>query len=81
MRDVQPRAYLVSHNGLLYGCEVLERGEQDMAPLGAADVVDEAPELLAQGNEDLVLVLDGLCNRGVLARVKACDIGGEAGAG
>jgi hypothetical protein len=60
-------AYLVSHDGFFYGCEVLERGEQDMAPLRTADVVDKAAKLLAQGNKDLILVFDGLCSRGVLA--------------
>jgi hypothetical protein len=35
-----------------------------MAPLGPADVVDKAAELLAQGDEDLVLVLDRLCSGG-----------------
>ena len=71
-----PRAYLVPHDGLLDGGEVLERGEQDMAPLRTADIVDKAPELLAQGNEDLVLILDGLCSRAVLAMDgRARDIG------
>lgn len=38
-----------------------------MAPLRAADILDEVAELLAQGHEDLVLVLDRLCSRGRLA--------------
>ena len=62
---LHPRAYLVPHDGLLDGGEVLERGEQDMAPLRTADIVDKAPKLLAQGDEDLVLILDGLCSRGL----------------
>jgi hypothetical protein len=48
--DIASCAYLVPHNGLLDGGEVLERGEQDMAPLRTADVVDKAPKLLAQSN-------------------------------
>lgn len=34
-----------------------------MTPLGTADVVDKATQLLAQGNEDLVLILDRLCKQ------------------
>jgi hypothetical protein len=34
-----------------------------MAPLGTADVLDEVSQLFAQGDEDLILVLDGLCSR------------------
>lgn len=34
-----------------------------MAPLRAADVLDEVAEFLAKGNEDLVLILDRLCSR------------------
>lgn len=74
-----PRAYLVPHHGLLDGCEVLQRGEQDVTPLGTADIVDKAPELLAQGDEDLVFILDGLCSRGMLAMNGVRDIGPEAG--
>ncbi len=70
-----PCAYLVSHDGLLDGCEVLERGEQDMAPLRTADVVDKAPELLAQGNKDLILILNGLCQPGCVSDGWAGDIG------
>lgn len=54
-------AYLVADDGLLDGGEVLEGGEDNMSPLGAADVLGEAAELLAQGDEDLVLILDGFC--------------------
>jgi hypothetical protein len=63
-----PCAYLVSHDGLLDGCEVLERGEQDMAPLRTADVVDKAPELL-------ILILNGLCQPGCVSDGWARDIG------
>jgi hypothetical protein len=81
-RRSRPRAYLVSHDGLLDGGEVLERGEQDVAPLRPADVVDEAPELLAQGNEDLVLILDGFCSGGShVSDRRVRDIGGRGGAG
>lgn len=38
-----------------------------MAPIRTADVVDKAPKLLAQSNKNLILVLDGLCSRVVLA--------------
>lgn len=63
-RETLPlRAYLFPDDGLLDGCEVLERGEQYMAPLRTTDIVDKAPKLLAQSNKDLVLVLDGLCSR------------------
>jgi hypothetical protein len=62
-RASQPCTYLVSHDGLLYSREVLERGEQHMAPLRAADVLDEVAEFLAKGNKDLVLVFDRLCRR------------------
>lgn len=47
-----------------------------MTPLGAADVVDKAPELFAQGDENLVLILDGLCSRGMLA-MNGSAISGE----
>lgn len=32
-----------------------------MTPLRTTDVVDKAAELFAQGDEDLVFILDGLC--------------------
>lgn len=54
-------AYLVTDDGLLYRGEVLERGQQNMTPLRTSDVFDEATELLAQRNQDLVFILDGLC--------------------
>lgn len=37
-----------------------------MAPRRAADVFDEVAKLLAQGNQDLVLVLDRLCITNVM---------------
>lgn len=54
-------AHLVPHHGLLDGGEVFQRRQKHMAPLRATDVFDEVAKLLAQGNKDLVLVLDGLC--------------------
>lgn len=62
-RASEPCTYLVPHDGLFYSREVLERGEQHMTRLRTADILDEVAELLAQGNEDLVLVLDRLCSR------------------
>lgn len=53
--------YLVSHYRLLDSGQVLERGEQDVTPLGTANILDEATKLLAESNEDLVFVFDGLC--------------------
>lgn len=32
-----------------------------MTKLGAANVVDKAPKLLAQSNKNLILILHGLC--------------------
>lgn len=55
-------AYLVSHDGLLNRSEVLQWRQKDVAPLWAADVFNKVAKLLTQGNEDLILVLDGLCN-------------------
>jgi hypothetical protein len=59
------KAYLVSNDGLLYGGEVLERGEQDVTPRRASNVFDEVAKLLAQSNQDLVLILDRLCDENV----------------
>ena len=39
-----------------------------MAPLRAADILDEATEFLAQGDENFVFVLDRLCIRTVSTR-------------
>ena len=39
--------YLVPHDWLLDRSEVLEGGQQDVAPLRSTDIVDEAAELLA----------------------------------
>lgn len=56
------KAYLVSNDGLLYGGEVLERREQDVTPRRASDVFDKVSKLLAQSNQDFVLILDRLCD-------------------
>lgn len=32
-----------------------------MTPLGAADILDKAAKLLAQGNKDLVFIFHGFC--------------------
>lgn len=65
-------SYLIPDDGFLDGCEVLERGEQDVTPLGTADILDEIPELLAQGHEDLILILDGFCIQRVSSQ---CSVG------
>lgn len=53
---------LVPHHWLLDGGEVLQGRQEDVTPLRTADVLDEVAQLLAQGNEDLVLVFDRLCS-------------------
>ena len=53
---------LVPDYGLLDRSEVLEGGEEHMAPFRAAEVVQKVSQLLAQSNQDLILVFDGLCN-------------------
>jgi hypothetical protein len=50
--------HLVSHDGLLDGGEVLKGREEHVAPLSSSDILYEAAELLAQGDQDLVLILD-----------------------
>lgn len=55
-------AYLVPYDGFLDSSEVLKRGEKDMTPLRATDVVDEAAQLFAQSDEDLILIFDRLCD-------------------
>jgi hypothetical protein len=53
-------AYLVPHNRLLYSREILQGGEKDMTPRGAAHVFNEAAELLAKSNKHFILILNGL---------------------
>jgi hypothetical protein len=50
-----------------------------VTPLGTADIVDKAPKLLAQGDENLVLVLDGLCSRDMLAMDRSAISGERRG--
>lgn len=54
--------HLVPDDGLLNGSEVLQRRQQDVTPLRATDILDKVAELLAQRNQDLILVLDRLCS-------------------
>lgn len=53
--------HLVPDDGLLDGSEVLQGRQQDVTPLRATDILDKVAELLAQRNQDLILVLDRLC--------------------
>lgn len=46
-----------------------------MTPLRAADILDKVAELLAQRNQDLVLILDRLCAR-VRGAVQVRALGG-----
>jgi hypothetical protein len=57
----QHETHLVPDDRLLDRSEVLEGGQQDVAPLRAADILDKVAKLLAQRNQDLILVLDRLC--------------------
>lgn len=52
---------LVSHDRLLNRSQVFEGRQEDMAPLSTTDILDEVAKLLAESNEDLVFVFDGLC--------------------
>lgn len=60
-RAVAIETHLVPDDGLLDGSEVLQGREQDVTPLRATDILDKVAELLAQRNQDLILVLDRLC--------------------
>ena len=53
-------AYLVPHERLLNHGEVLQRRQQHVAVLRSTHVLDEAAQLVAQGGEDFILVLDRL---------------------
>jgi hypothetical protein len=55
--------YLVSNGGLFDGCEVLERRQENVAPLRSSDVFDEVTEFFAEGDEHFVLVLDRFCTK------------------
>lgn len=51
-------SYLVAHDRLFDGCEILQRRENNMGPLGTTDVFGEATELFAQSDQYFVLILD-----------------------
>lgn len=53
--------YLVANDGLLDRSKVLEGRQQNVTPLGTADILDKAAKLLAQGNKDLIFILHGFC--------------------
>lgn len=55
-------AYLVPHHWLLDGSEVLQGRQEDVTPLWSAYVLDEVTKLLTQGNKDLILIFDRLCD-------------------
>lgn len=55
------RFYLVANYGLLDSCEVLEGRQQDVTPLGTANILDKAAKLFAQGNKDLIFIFHRLC--------------------
>lgn len=52
------QSYLVPHHGFLDGREVLQRGEEDMTPVGSSNVFHKASKLFAQSHQDFVLILD-----------------------
>jgi hypothetical protein len=56
------KTHLITDDGLLDSSEVLEGRKENVTPLRAANILGEAAELLAQGNKDLVLILDGFCS-------------------
>lgn len=51
-------AYLVSDNRFLDRSQILEGGQQDVAPLRTANIFDEVTQLLTKGNENLIFVLN-----------------------
>ena len=53
---------LVAHHRLLHRRQALQRTQQTVHVLGAADELRELAELLGQREQHLVLVVDGLCN-------------------
>ena len=58
---IEVSIHFISDDGLLYSRQVLERREEDMAPGWATDIFDEVAEFGAQGNENLILILNRLC--------------------
>jgi hypothetical protein len=67
---------LVSDDGLLDGGEILQGRKENMSPLGAANVLDEAAQLLAEGNQHLVFVLDRLWRLGYTCQMLLLRWGG-----
>jgi hypothetical protein len=55
---------LVPDDRLLDGREALERRQQAVSVLGPADQGDEGAQLLGEGQQHLVLVVDGLGQEG-----------------
>jgi len=53
--------YLVPDDGLLDGGKILQRRQQDVAPLGTTDILDKTPKLVTQRDQNFVLVLDRFC--------------------
>lgn len=54
-------AHLLADERLLYRGQVLQRRQKHVCVLGAADVLDELAQFLAQRSEHLVLILNRLC--------------------
>lgn len=64
-RDDPQRLHgLVADHGLLDGGQGLERLQQVHGVLGPTDETRELAELFGQGQQDLILVVDGLCEEG-----------------
>ncbi len=51
---------LVAHNGFLNDAEGFERFHKDVCKLRAADFVQVVAQFLCEGEENLILVVDGL---------------------
>lgn len=62
-------SYLVSDNGLLDSSQVLKGREQDMSPLRSANILDKVTQLFAEGNKNLILVLDGFWYHHIISKV------------
>lgn len=57
-------ADLLSHKRLLYRCEVLQGGEQDMSVFWSTNEFYKFAQFLAQGSKHLIFVLHRLCATG-----------------
>ena len=53
--------YLLSHQWLLDGCEVLQRREQDVAIFWAPDVLHKATEFVTERRQHFIFIFHGLC--------------------